>query len=72
MSAEIIPLQKVAKPRARRPYRKPSPDRQRRRDDYYRAFAERLRFARAQLGNSVLDSRPSLASQRPARSFVCY
>jgi hypothetical protein len=56
MSAQIIPFRKVAKPRARRPYRKPSPDRQRRRDDYYRAFAERLRFARAQLGISEQEA----------------
>jgi Helix-turn-helix domain len=50
MTAQIIPLRKIAKPRG--PYRKPSPERQKRRDDYYRALGERLRFARAQLGVS--------------------
>jgi transcriptional regulator with XRE-family HTH domain len=50
MTAQIIPVRKVAKPRG--PYRKPSPKRQKRRDDYYRALGERLRFARTQLGIS--------------------
>jgi ribosome-binding protein aMBF1 (putative translation factor) len=57
MSAQIIPLRKVAKRPARRgPYKKPSPERQKRRDDFYRAFAERLRFARAQLGISEQEA----------------
>jgi ribosome-binding protein aMBF1 (putative translation factor) len=50
MTAQIIPLRKVAKPRARRgPYRK---YRQRRRYEFYRAFGRRLRYARHQLGIS--------------------
>jgi hypothetical protein len=53
MSAQIIPLRKVAKPRGPRgPYKKPSPERQKRQDDFYRAFGERLQYARAQLGIS--------------------
>jgi ribosome-binding protein aMBF1 (putative translation factor) len=50
MTAQIIPLRKVAKLRG--PYRKRSPEQQKRRDDYHRAVGERLRFARAQLGIS--------------------
>jgi DNA-binding XRE family transcriptional regulator len=57
MSAQIIPLRKVAKPRGPRgPYKKPSPEQQTRRDDYYRAFAGRLRYARAQLGISEQEA----------------
>lgn len=57
MSAQIIPLRKVAKRPARRgPYKKRSPERQKHRDEFYRAFAERLRFARAQLGISEQEA----------------
>jgi hypothetical protein len=50
MTAQIIPLRKVTKPRAPRgPYRKPLPEQQKRCTDFYRLFGERLRHARAQL-----------------------
>jgi hypothetical protein len=54
MTAQIIPLRKVVKRRG--PYRKPSPERQKRRDDFNRAFGERLRFARAQLNISEQEA----------------
>jgi ribosome-binding protein aMBF1 (putative translation factor) len=53
MTAQIIQLRKVAKSRARRPYRKYG---QRRRYEYYRAFARRLRYARNQLGISEAEA----------------
>jgi DNA-binding XRE family transcriptional regulator len=84
MTAEIIHLRKVAKPRgprrSRRPY-KGSPEQQKareRRDDYYGAFGQRLRYARSQLGISkketaaVLDVtlRTYRAYEAGKRSFV--
>jgi hypothetical protein len=57
MTAQIIPLRKVAKRPARRgPYKKRSPERQKRRDDFFRAFGERLQYARAQLGISEQEA----------------
>jgi transcriptional regulator with XRE-family HTH domain len=81
MTAQIIPLRKVAKSRRPRgPYRKPSPERQKRRDDYYRAFGERLKYARAQLGiteeetAAVFDVtvRTYRGYEAGKRPFICY
>jgi ribosome-binding protein aMBF1 (putative translation factor) len=54
MTAQIIPLRKVAKPRARRrPYRKHW---RRRRYELYRAFGRRLQYVRHQLGISEQEA----------------
>jgi transcriptional regulator with XRE-family HTH domain len=53
MTAQIISLRKVEEPHVRcRPYKKPSPERQKDLDGFTTQLGERLRFARTQLNIS--------------------